>query len=332
LLVAASAPRFDPNAFAVGSSSTDEFIRDEQRPLFDRVIKMAIPPGSVMKPLLAVALVDNKVVNPSAEFHCQGYWEDPDRLRCQIFKQHGIGHNDVTLADALAQSCNVYFFHHVARLGPEPMADCLAQWGFGQRTGVELADEVSGASPDAGALANLGQRQLAAIGQGKLTATPLQIARAYAALANGGNLLMPRLVRPDVDQTNVRSALGRAPDQVSSEAHVEFSAQARAAVEEGLRRTVNDPMGTAYETARITWATLAGKTGTAETGSASDHSWFAGYLPVDSPRFVVVVAIEHGGSSAGAAALARNVLEHMRELGYFPGEEIAQKPLPEGKG
>jgi len=332
LLVAASAPRFDPNAFAIGSPTTNEFIRNEHRPLFDRVTKMAIPPGSVIKPLLALALIDNKVVNPSAEFHCQGYWEDPDRLRCQIFKHHGIGHNDVALADALAQSCNVYFFHQVARLGAEPMADCLSTWGFGQRTGVELADETSGASADAGALANLGQRQLAAIGQGKLTATPLQIARAYAALANGGNLLVPKLVRPDVDQINVRSALGRDLDQVSSEAHIEFSAEARAAVEEGLRRAVNDPTGTAYESARVTWATLAGKTGTAETGSASDHSWFAGYLPANSPRFVVVVAIEHGGSSAVAAALARNVLEHMRELGYFPVEEIAQKPLPDGKG
>jgi penicillin-binding protein 2 len=292
---------------------------------------MAIPPGSVVKPLVALALVDNKVLNPSAEFRCQGYWEDPDRLRCQIFKQHGIGHNDITLADALAQSCNVYFFHHVARLGSEPMADWLAQWGFGQRTGIELPDEAAGTAPDAATLANLGQRQLAAIGQGKLTATPLQIARAFAALANGGNLLAPKLVRPDVDQTNSRSALGR-ESEVSSEASIEFSQQARAAVEEGLRRSVNDPMGTAYESARVTWATLAGKTGTAETGSAGDHSWFAGYLPAEAPRFVVVVAIEHGGSSALAAALARNVLQHMRELGYFPGEEIAQKPVPDGKG
>ncbi|HEY2895461.1 MAG TPA: penicillin-binding transpeptidase domain-containing protein, partial [Pirellulales bacterium] len=151
-------------------------------------------------------------------------------------------------------------------------------------------------------------------------------------LANGGNLLAPKLVRSDVDQTSARTALGRASDEVSSEARIEFSPQARAAVEEGLRRSVNDPIGTAYESARVTWATLAGKTGTAETGSGSDHSWFAGYLPAESPRFVVVIAIEHGGSSAVAAALARNVLQHMRELGYFPGEEIAQKPLPDGKG
>jgi penicillin-binding protein 2 len=332
LLVAASAARFDPNAFAIGSLATDEFVRDERRPLFDRVTKMAIPPGSIIKPLVALALVDNKVLHPSTEFRCQGYWEDPDHLRCQIFKQHGVGHNDVTLVDALAQSCNVYFFHHVARLGAQPMADWLAQWGFGQRTGVELPDEAAGTAPDATTLAQLGQRQLVAIGQGQLTATPLQIARAYAALANGGNLLAPKVVRADVDQGNLKNADGSESGKVSSEARIEFSPEARAAVEDGLRRSVNDPTGTAYESARVTWATLAGKTGTAETGSSGDHSWFAGYLPVQAPRFAVVVAIEHGGSSAVAAALARNLLQHMRELGYFPSEEIAEKSLPDGKG
>jgi len=195
ILCAASGPRFDPNLFASGSPRVEADLHDPRQPLFDRVAKMAIPPGSVFKPLTALALLDGHVIEPSRPFHCQGYWNDPDRLRCQIFRQHGIGHGDILLRDALAQSCNVYFFHHVAELGAVPLTDWASRFGFGRVTGVDLPDEAAGQLPAPSQLRQLSQTQALAIGQGALTATPLQIVRMYAAIANGGYLITPRLTR-----------------------------------------------------------------------------------------------------------------------------------------
>ena len=111
------APRFDPNWFGTGDPRVEAVLADGRQPLFDRALRMAIPPGSAFKPLTAVALLEHDVVKPDDVFHCQGYLEEPERWRCQIFRHTGVGHGDVTLADALAQSCNVYFFQHVADLG-----------------------------------------------------------------------------------------------------------------------------------------------------------------------------------------------------------------------
>ena len=116
VLVAASAPRFDANWFVGGDARVREVLGDPRRPLFDRAVRMAIPPGSVFKPLVALALVQSEVVDPQTVFRCQGYWDDPDRLRCMLFRQQGIGHGDVTVTEALVQSCNVYFFEHAIAL------------------------------------------------------------------------------------------------------------------------------------------------------------------------------------------------------------------------
>ncbi|MBI3838830.1 MAG: hypothetical protein HY288_12975, partial [Planctomycetia bacterium] len=195
VVCAASGPRFDPNLLAGGNPRVEAVLRDPRRPLFDRVSKMAIPPGSAFKPLTALALLRNHVIEPTQTFHCQGYLTDSDRLRCQIFRQHGIGHGDVSLADALAQSCNVYFFHHVAELGAASLLDWASRFGFGQATGIDLPDEAAGQLPTPSQLRQLSQTQAMAIGQGAFTATPMQILRMYAAIANGGYLITPRLTR-----------------------------------------------------------------------------------------------------------------------------------------
>lgn len=324
VLAAAAYPRFDPNWFATGDPRVEAVLTDRSKPLFDRATRMAIPPGSVFKPLTALALLEHGVVRPAETFACQGYLESPDRMRCQLFRQHGIGHGDVDLAGALAQSCNVYFFHHVTGLGPERLVGWAERLGFGGKAGrLPRADEVN--SQD--------ELQSLSIGQGTLTATPLQVIGLYAAIANGGYRVTPRLVLDAVD----RQSPGSTGRPAISEARRIAGLDERtiAAVHEGLCRVVEDPSGTAFATVRIADFPIAGKTGTAENGGGlPDHAWFAGYAPAGAPQLVVVVALEHGGSgSTAAGSLARHLFERLRQLGYFGRPRMAaETSFPPGKG
>ena len=256
LLVAACAPRFDPQWFARGdATSLARLFASPHDPLVDRVAKMAIPPGSVFKTLAAIALVESHACDPDEEFHCQGYLHEPDRQRCMIFRQQGIGHGAVTLSTALAQSCNVYFLHHASELGPEPLIACAKRFGFGRTSGVDLPDEAAGSLPRSSPGDPRSQRlaiaQALAIGQGTLSVTPLQVARMMAAVANGGRLLRPKIVLGNLPGEGSDSESAK-PDRASSDASegeaIRVSEQTLRAVREGLRRTVGDPQGTAYGT------------------------------------------------------------------------------------
>ncbi len=332
LLAAASAPRFDPNLFAAGDPRVEHALADPAQPLFDRVTKMALPPGSVFKSLAALALVSEKALDPLDAFHCQGYLDDPERLRCQLYRERGVGHGNVTLADALAQSCNVYFFEHVGRIGGERLVDWAALFGFGTATGVQLPDEAVGQLPSREMLRERAQTQMLSVGQGAFTATPLQVARLYAVIANGGYLVTPKLTRERV--VSAHEAL-RPPRQPSESLRIPgLREEALAAVREGLRRVVDDPAGTAFATMHTPGLAIAGKTGTAETGGRQDdHAWFAGYVPADKPRYAFVVVLEHAGHGGEVAGpLARSLIERMQELGYFGAAETADKSFPPGKG
>ena len=198
---AASRATFDPNLL-VGDRSDDRarLLADAAHLLFDRVCRMAIPPGSTFKVLTAVALLESAAVAADERFYCQGYLHEPDRQRCQIYVRQGVGHGEVAMADALAVSCNVYFFHFAGRMGPGPLVDWAERFGFGRPTGIDLPGEAPGVLPSP---ENIGQleghawrtadTQSMAIGQGSLTATPLQVLRMMAAVANGGKLVTPHV-------------------------------------------------------------------------------------------------------------------------------------------
>jgi penicillin-binding protein 2 len=326
LLVAASAPRFAPQSFAAGDArALAALLAAPNHPLVDRVSKMALPPGSVFKTLAAMALLETGICEPDVEFHCQGYLHEPDRQRCLIFRRQGIGHGDLALAGALAQSCNVYFQHHAGELGPEPLIWWAKRFGFGRPTGVDLPDEAAGnlphSSPDDPRAERLGLAQSLSIGQGTLAVTPLQVARLMAAVANGGRLVKPRMTIAAAAGFDASRAAERStpPSGPSADAEsIRLAPATLAAVREGLRRTVADPEGTAYSSARLATVAIAGKTGTAET-AAADHAWFAGYAPADEPRVAVVVVLEHGGSAADAARIARELIARMHRQNYFSG-------------
>ncbi len=318
LLAVASEPAFDPNLFVSGENDElKALFNDESHPLFNRVVQMAIPPGSTFKVVSAVALLESATVGPREPFDCQGYLHRPDRQRCEIFVRRGVGHGEVTLADALAVSCNVYFFHFTGEMGPRPLVDWAGRFGFGRPTGVDLPGEAAGPLPSPENIRQLeghawrtADTEALAIGQGSLTATPLQMLRMMAAVANGGRLVTPHVVM---------RGEGRG-ERGENSATIPFSSpRTLSAIREGLLRVVDDPRGTAHGTVYIESIPVAGKTGTAETGGdLAGHAWFAGYVPADKPKYAFVVALEHAGSAAASAGpVAKRLVLRMKQLGLL---------------
>ncbi|MGA2255387.1 MAG: penicillin-binding transpeptidase domain-containing protein, partial [Thermoguttaceae bacterium] len=319
ILTAASAPRFDPAAFVGDDFERREaLLADPAHPLFHRAIQMALPPGSVFKTVTAVALLESAGLDPAATFHCQGYLKRPDQQRCEVYVRHGTGHGDVTLAEALAESCNVYFFHHVEKLPPQALVDWAQRFGFGQSTGVDLPAEARGIVPTPETSRRIEGRgwhaadtQAMSVGQGSLTATPLQVLRMIATMANGGLLVAPHVVRPETlpcDHTLP------SPQPVPG-----LTYSTLAAIRSGLLSAVADTEGTAHVSLYLQQISIAGKTGTAVIGEGQlEHAWFAGYVPADRPRYAMVVVLEKAGNAATAACpVAKRLVLRMLETGLL---------------
>ena len=309
LLAAASAPDFDLSLFSAGTQDDwDRLNSDPRQPFLSRITSAELPPGSVFKPVIAAAALEERLQTPDAPFYCQGYLQQPNRHRCLIFRRNGVGHDDITLHRALAQSCNVYFFDIARRGGTQPLSTWSRRFGFGHLTGVDLPFERSGAVPrtsasDSSQGQETSQREALglAIGQGQLTATPLQIVRMMAAIANGGWLVVPHVATLQ----GVAQRAGAAdvtPRDLTRRRIRRLHKETLNAIREGLTAAVQQPFGTGYGTVRLENVSVAGKSGTAETpGDRPDHAWFAGYVPADDPHFAFVVVLEHGGSGSRAA-------------------------------
>jgi len=321
ICAAASGPRFDPNIFTRGDSAAiTAALTSGDHALLNRVTQMTIPPGSVMKALTAVALLEEGTVTATESFHCQGYLHTPERQRCALYRRQGLGHEELTLGGALARSCNVYFFHHAPRMGGRALTAWAERFGLGRATGVELPSEAAGRVPTPewtkahfGRSWRDGDTQSLSVGQGSLTVTPLQVARAVAAIANGGHLVLPHVVAGE-DGTVGQHIMGLHEETLR-------------VVHRGMRQAVSDPEGTAHRYLALDDLLVAAKTGTAESGGGrAEHAWLVGYAPADAPRFVFVIALEHSGNAGPAAGpVARRLLQRMRELGYFASTKVAQR-------
>jgi penicillin-binding protein 2 len=344
VLAAVSAPGFDVNDIVGGDASAWERISaDRRKPMFSRTTHAALPPGSVFKVLTATALLQTGIIQPERDFFCQGYLNEPDRYRCMVFATHGVGHGDCDVVSALARSCNVYFFAAARRAGSSAeMLDWASRFGFGQPTGIDLPGEARGNLPKPraggetfGQTGRRGRETRAerrvdgdtlglAIGQATLTVTPLQVVRMMAAVANGGQLVTPHLAEtavPTVVSGSNDDATGRSlgvtvPD---SQPIADLSRGTLEWVRRGLRQTVEHPQGTGFKTVRMKEVSIAGKTGTAETGGGRpEHAWFAGYVPADNPRVAFVVVLEHAGSGGHAAGpAARKFVHALLDHGVF---------------
>ena len=340
LLAAAAAPRFDLRLLVDHNEELWQKLQaDPRQPMFPRLTKMALPPGSVFKTLTSIAALEASDFDPQAQVFCRGYLDVPNKHRCYVYRHYGVGHGEMGLEDAICRSCNVFFFSTARGLGARPLVRTAQRLGFGRPTGIDLPGESSGNLPAliADAAITLTSLQVPeqgsfdgagrttsnqprparvdplglAIGQSTLTVTPLQIVRLMAAVANGGKLLTPQVVRDVRRQGEAREAVWQS--DLPKPQDVGLSERTLHIVRSGLEKVVASPRGTGYKRVRLKSVSIAGKTGTAETGGGRpDHAWFAGYVPAERPQIAFVAVVEHGGSGGVAAGpLAKKLVEEL---------------------
>lgn len=324
ILAMVSYPSFDNNAYSAfplmgrqeAGELIEEYLSDPSNPEINRPAQGLFSLGSVMKTVTATAAADSGVYDLDERYTCIGSW-NRDITRYDWLEG---GHGLLTLAGALTHSCNPYFYetgYNLFMADPWILPTYARRFGFGGFTGLEDIAEESGFIPDPdwfrttrGYDMTFSDEVNMAVGQGELQVTPLQVARWFGALANGGTLWRPYLVREV-------GLLGeeRLPAHNPEGTPINVQADVMATIQSGLCGVTTDPTGTAtfvFEDSELQTIGVCGKTGTAQTGSPTtpSHAWFASWAPRDNPQIAVVVMVETAGEgSAIAAPIARQILE-----------------------
>ena len=339
ILALVSAPAFDPNLFAVGMTTSQyaSLLNDPDQPLFNRAIRGEYPPGSTIKPMLALAALETGATNLARKTLCRGYFMLPNsRHRYRDWRPEG--HGEMDLHGAISQSCDVYFYEVSVDLGIDHMHEYLDRFGLGQRSGVDIGGEQDGLVPSREWKRNAfsepsdrrwynGETVIASIGQGYMLATPLQLAVAASAVATRGSRFQPHLVAATENTISGERRLTsprRLDDVVLGDSsNWDTVIDAMHEVMHGLRGTARAAgLNAAYE--------MAGKSGTAQVFSVAqeeeydeeeieerlrDHALFIAFAPVDNPRIAVAVIVENGSSGSRVAApIARQIMDQY--LGY----------------
>ncbi len=321
VLALASAPVFDITALQ-SKESWRALLADPGRPLINRAVAGLYPPGSIFKPVIAMTALVSDRVTPSTVISCPGYYQIGNQtFRCWAHQ----GHGDLTMRKAIEQSCNPYFIDVAIRTEYRRIYHMAEAIGFGQRTGIELGGESPGLLPDdewkrrerrdawrPGDTANV------SIGQGSLLVTPLQMALLASALANGGTIYRPRLIRGASRKGDVVNQMAWTPEQL-------------AVVRGGMQDVIYAENGTGRR-ARLDGVLMAGKTGTAQYGNGLKHTWMILFAPVEAPRYAVAMLIENGVSGGITAAPRMRELMQMilvRDGTIVPAPELPPAMEPE---
>lgn len=339
VLALVSSPSFDPNVFPLGMTRTEfnalQFNLDQ--PLFNRAVRGSYPPGSTIKPMLALAALETGATNLTRRTLCRGFYTLPGSThRYRDWRPEG--HGEVDLHDAIAESCDVYFYEISRDIGIEAMHEYLTRFGLGQATGIDISGEMRGLVPSRewkrGAFRERadqvwfpGETVIASIGQGYMLATPLQLANATATLSLRGQRFRPQLTvaieEPVSGERRLIAPTRLADVGIDNEFYWE-------SVLEAMHDVLQGETGTARATGRGAPYTMAGKSGTAQVFSVAqeeeyeedeveerlrDHALFIAFAPVEEPRIAVAVVIENGSSGSRVAApIARAMMD--KYLGY----------------
>jgi len=306
VLALASSPTFNPNQFVpiVPKALWDEFNRDPARPMLNKAVAEVYAPGSIFKPITALAALNSGLVSPGMSVNCPGYYMIGNKpMKCW----NSNGHGHVDLRRGIEQSCNVYFATLGVKCGNDAISDMSIQFGLGSKTGLDIDREAPGLVPTAVWKKKIwhddwrvGDTCNFSIGQGALSVTPLQMAVVAATLANGGTVYHPRLVLGMQDWKG--NVLTNYP--IVQVRQVSVPAAAMRAVREGMYDVVMAQTGTGGR-ARIPGVEMAGKTGTAEYGEKEDrkkHGWMILFAPYNKPRYAVAMVVDDavsGGLTVG---------------------------------
>ncbi|MCX7984505.1 MAG: penicillin-binding protein 2 [Bacteroidetes bacterium] len=282
-----------------------------EKPLFNRATMTRYPPGSTFKMLVAIAALDDGVIDESTVLSCSGGFVYGNKL----FKDLHV-HGRVEVKKAIQQSCNVFFYQLALKVGLQRLYEYGKKFGFGQPTGVDLAEETVGLLPSVeyydrvygkgkwtlGYIVSLG------VGQGEIGVSPLQMARYTAALANGGILVQPHAV------SGIYNKHTRSLELIQTQSKpIGIHPEVLTIVREGMRRVVEEPGGTGGM-ARIPGVVSAGKTGTAENPHGKDHAWYIGFAPFNAPKIAIAVMVENAGfGGAVAAPIAGKIIQRYLE-------------------
>lgn len=340
VLAFACTPTFDQEKFIRGLTKEDwlALSKDPTHPLLNRCSGGAYPPGSTYKPFVALAALKEGVINATTTLNCPGYLQFADR-RYRCWRDRG--HGSLSVEAALMQSCDVFFYQVGLKLGVDRLAQGVMLFGLGERTGIGIPGEHPGLIPTSwwkkqatGIPWQKGETISISIGQGFDLVTPLQMAMGYSAIANGGKLWQPYVVK------RIEGSSADEIDEIKPKLKRKIAIEQRwfDLVQKGLTSVVEDPRGTAHMI-RDPSVQIAGKTGTAQVVHVAqgvnrklfarllkekdrDHAWFVGYAPASDARICVAAIVEHGGHGASVTApLVQKVI-----LSYLKAKEKPAEP------
>ena len=339
VLALVSKPAYDPNLFSSRLTKEEwaRLVGNPSHPLQNRVLQSAYPPGSIFKLITAIAALNKGVITPETQFRCTGSFS-LGSYDYQCWKKEG--HGNLNLKQAIAQSCNVYFYNVAMRVGIEEIAKTAREFGIGEIQGLRLCEEARGLVPTPkwkkevkGERWYLGNTIQAGIGQGMITATPLQILQMVSAVANGGRLLRPMVVK------EIRAPGGDVVErcQVETIREISLRPDVLPAVRKGMWAVVNENGTGAL--AKVEGFEVCGKTATAQVVSrprggaepsskrVTDHAWFVCFAPETEPEVAMVVLVEHGGHGGVAAAqVVKQILEGIFSQREEAGVESMKSP------
>lgn len=312
ILALVSRPNFDPNDFVSGISYKDwnALMKDKLHPLQDRAIQGQYPPGSIFKPITALAALEDNVIDLSKVFLCTGiFWYKTTPYRCH----NHAGHGWVNLERAIIESCDIFFCQVGLLVKVDKIYRVARRFGLGSRTQIDLDSELSGLVPNPRWKESTqhmpwfpGNTMQMSFGQGYLLTTPIQMLDVISCIAMDGKIFRPHLMYRVVDRNTERTVYEN-PPEVLREA--EFVPKDLAFLKSTLEKVVSSPHGTGKK-ARIPGVRVAGKTGSAENPFGDDHGWFMCYAPAEEPKVAALVMVENGGEGGIVAApIAKRLME-----------------------
>jgi len=320
ILVMLSTPSFDPNKLSIGLTQKEfnTLSKNKNKPLFNRAIAGQYPPGSTIKPMIALGALEMGIIDPDVFMPCEGRFFLPNYSR--PFNDWSV-HGAVNVVRAIQASCDVYFYEIATEMGIDKMSHFLKQFNLGAPTQVDIGSEKNGVMPNKEWKRNnftsrenqswyKGETVIAGIGQGYMLATPLQLALATAIIANKGQAHKPHILKA-IEFTNsgeIQLLESESIDYINSIDDKNWDL-----IHEGMKAVVNERRGTAYGIFPDN-SPIAGKTGSSQVFSIDkrsgdeipeelrDHGLFIGFAPIDKPEIIVSIIVENGGGGRIAAA------------------------------